>query len=63
VSDLEQAIDSWIEICEGRTEMRETAKSEGSTEKEKAMSDFLRDNLTKRLSKDVISRLLLKPER
>ncbi|KAF8455124.1 hypothetical protein BGX38DRAFT_1258235 [Terfezia claveryi] len=52
VTDLEQAIDAWIEICERRLETLESTKSEASaeTKKEKAISEMLRDNLTKRLS-------------
>ena len=52
-TDLEQAIDSWIEICERRAEVREAIKSEASTEvkKEKAIAEVLRNNLSKRLSK------------
>ncbi|KAF8459137.1 hypothetical protein BGX38DRAFT_1264826 [Terfezia claveryi] len=52
-TDLEQAIDLWIETCERRNELWETVKAESSAEvkKEKAVSEILRDNLTKRLSK------------
>ena len=52
-TDLEQAIDSWIKICERRVEEREAIKSEASTEikKEKAIAEVLRNNLSKRLSK------------
>ncbi|KAF8449790.1 hypothetical protein BGX38DRAFT_1329994 [Terfezia claveryi] len=50
---LKQAIDFWIETCERRNELRGTAKAEGSAEvkREKAISEALRDNLTKHLSK------------
>ncbi|KAF8446958.1 hypothetical protein BGX38DRAFT_1143062 [Terfezia claveryi] len=52
-TDLEQATDSWIEICEHRAEIRDNVKSEASTDikKEKVIAEVLRDNLTKRLSK------------
>ncbi|KAF8459138.1 hypothetical protein BGX38DRAFT_1264827 [Terfezia claveryi] len=44
---------SEIETCERRNELQETVKAESSAEvkKEKAVSEILRDNLTKRLSK------------
>ena len=53
VTDLEQTIDSWVVICERQAEMRDAIKSEASAEvkKEKAITEALRDNLTKRLSK------------
>lgn len=54
VTDLDQAIDIWIEICERRIEKRETIKSEGTlgeVQREKIISEVLSDNLTKRLSK------------
>ncbi|KAF8445289.1 hypothetical protein BGX38DRAFT_1271325 [Terfezia claveryi] len=53
VTDLEQAIDSWIEICERRAEKKKAIKSEASIEenKDKAIAEVMRDNLTKRLSK------------
>ena len=52
VTDLEQAIDSWIEISERRAEVRDTMKSQASADvkKEKAVAEVLRDNLGKRLS-------------
>lgn len=51
-TDLEQAIDLWIETCERRPELREAAETEWSAElkREKCISEVLRDNLTKRLS-------------
>ncbi|KAF8435231.1 hypothetical protein BGX38DRAFT_1275131 [Terfezia claveryi] len=51
-TDLEQAID-YGSRRERRNELRETVKAEGSAEvkREKAVSEVLRDNLTKRLSK------------
>ncbi|KAF8421900.1 hypothetical protein BGX38DRAFT_1279934 [Terfezia claveryi] len=53
VIDLKQAIDSWIEICERRAEKKKAIKSEASIEenKDKAIAEVMRDNLTKRLSK------------
>ena len=53
VTDLEQAIDSWIEIHERRVELRDNMKSQASADakKEKAVAEVLRDNLSKRLSK------------
>lgn len=53
VTDLDQAIDSWIQICERRIDIREKNKVEASSEvkKEKLAAEVLRDNLSQRLSK------------
>ncbi|KAF8454418.1 hypothetical protein BGX38DRAFT_1268017 [Terfezia claveryi] len=53
VTDLEQAIDLWIELCERRTENKKNIKAEASAEvnNDKVIAEVMRDNLTKRLGK------------
>ena len=52
VTDMEQAIDSWIEVCEHHAERSEADKLESTeVKKEQAVAEAIRDSISKRLSK------------